>query len=339
MERNQSRNGTPKPSTTSHRTTTHIPLEILDDLAVRFIINFPHKDHTRICFQLELAHWFYCDEYVLDETSSNYDLRKCEMKEFFKHMFRHIPFLKPHSGDEELGQIYADWKKYKLSVPTYGAIMLNEDLTHVVLASSYWNKKSWGFPKGKVNEEEAADRCAVREVYEETGYSIAEKIDPNMYITKTINDQECGLFLIHGVPMNTKFKPIAKFEISEIDWFPLDLLPSSKNDPIPPELGMSYNSLFMAMPFVKDIRKWVAREKRQHSHRRDSHIRLSTQSTTPNPQRQKAKARVSETLSQPNAEQQVAPYGSMEYMPKAWMNFKVDKKAFYQALDSVLLTQ
>ena len=55
--------------------------------------------------------------------------------------------------------------------------------------------------------------------------------------------------------------------------------------------------------------------------------------------RQKAKARVSETLSEPNAEQQVAPYGSMEYMPKAWMNFKVDKKAFYQALDSVLLTQ
>lgn len=336
MERNQSRNGTPKPSTTSHRTSTNIPLEILDDLAVRFIINFPHKDHTRICFQLELAHWFYLDEYVLDEST---DLQKCDMEEFFKHMFRHIPFLRPHSGKEELAKIYADWKKYKLAVPTYGAIMLNDDLTHVVLAQSYWHKKSWGFPKGKVNEEEAAHRCAVREVYEETGYSIAEKIDPNMYITKTINDQECGLFLIPGVPMNTKFKPIAKFEIRDINWFSLDLLPSSKSDPIPPELHMTYNSLFMAMPFIKDIRKWVAIQRRQHNHRRDSYRRLSTQSSTPNPQRQKAKARVSETLSQPNAEQQVAPYGSMEYMPKAWMNFKVDKKAFFQALDSVLLTQ
>ena len=93
---------------------------------------------------------------------------------------------------------------------------------------------------------------SVREVYEETGYNIAEKIDPNMYITKTINDQECGLFLIPGVPMNTKFKPIAKFEIRDIDWFALDLLPSSKNDPIPPGLVfkkpglvMTYNSLFM----------------------------------------------------------------------------------------------
>ena len=42
------------------------------------------------------------------------------MEEFFKHMFRHIPFLRPHSGDEELAQIYANWKRYKFSVPTYG---------------------------------------------------------------------------------------------------------------------------------------------------------------------------------------------------------------------------
>ena len=84
---------------------------------------------------------------------------------------------------------------------------------------------------------------SVREVKEETGYDIAEKIDPTMYITKTINDQECRLFLIPGVPMNTEFKPIAKFEIRDIKWFALDSLPSSKNDPIPP--SMTYNSMFM----------------------------------------------------------------------------------------------
>ena len=38
--------------------------------------------------------------------------------------------------------------------------MLNEEMTHVVLAESYWRKNSWGFPKGKVNEDEAAHRCA-----------------------------------------------------------------------------------------------------------------------------------------------------------------------------------
>ena len=44
-----------------------IPLEILDDLGSRFIINVPEeerKDLIRICFQIELAHWFYEDEYV-----------------------------------------------------------------------------------------------------------------------------------------------------------------------------------------------------------------------------------------------------------------------------------
>ena len=48
-----------------------IPLEILDDLGSRFIINVPQeerKDLIRICFQIELAHWFYDDEYVIGKT-------------------------------------------------------------------------------------------------------------------------------------------------------------------------------------------------------------------------------------------------------------------------------
>ena len=326
MERNQSRNATPRP-----RIST-IPTDILDDLASRFIINFPEKDDLiRICFQLELAHWFYSDEYVLDESkASTYNLQKCNMTEFSTHMWRHIPFLRLRHGND-VNQILEDWKQYKISVPTYGAIMLNEDLTHVVLVQSYWNKTSWGFPKGKVNEFEAPHLCAVREVMEETGYSIADKIDPEAYSTQIINDQECVLFFIPGVPMNTKFKPIAKFEIRGIEWYSLDLLPSSKKDPIPDALHLKYNSLFMVMPFVRSIRQWVASQKRQQGHRR-----RSTQPTTPNPHRQNVKARVSE--SQAKAEQ-VAPYGSMEYMPKAWMNFKVDKKALFEAMDSVLKTQ
>ena len=87
-----------------------------------------------------------------------------------------------------------------------------------------------------------------------------------MYITKTINDQECGLFLIPGVPMNTKFKPIAKFEIRDIDWFSLDLLPASKNDPCPPELNMTYNSLFMvSRGFITNQRNNSSFYNRYHS--------------------------------------------------------------------------
>jgi hypothetical protein len=75
---------------------------------------------------------------------------------------QHIPFLKPHS--KNLESILEQWRDYKQAVPTYGAILLNEDLSQVLLVQSYWAKSSWGFPKGKVNEAEDPMHCAGREV-------------------------------------------------------------------------------------------------------------------------------------------------------------------------------
>lgn len=46
---------------------------------------------------------------------------------------------------------------------------MNTDLDKVLLVQSYFAKSSWGFPKGKVNEDEDPLHCAIREVYEETG--------------------------------------------------------------------------------------------------------------------------------------------------------------------------
>ncbi len=80
--------GTPPP-TSFHS----IPLTILDDLASRFIINIPEeerRDIIRIMFQMELAKWFYDDEYV----NSSAELTSCSMRDFCEHMFRRIPFLK-----------------------------------------------------------------------------------------------------------------------------------------------------------------------------------------------------------------------------------------------------
>ena len=79
------------------------------------------------------------------------------------NVIQHIPFLKPHS--KNLESILEQWRDYKQAVPTYGAILLNEDLSQVLLVQSYWARSSWGFPKGKVNEEEDPIRCAAREVF------------------------------------------------------------------------------------------------------------------------------------------------------------------------------
>ena len=86
---------------------------------------------------METAHWFYSDEYVKD-GENNKGLRNCTMKQFAEHMFRHIPFLRKHV--DKVDQIIEDWRQYKISVPTYGAIMLNENMSKVVLVQSYWNK-------------------------------------------------------------------------------------------------------------------------------------------------------------------------------------------------------
>ena len=55
------------------------------------------------------------------------------MWEFFKHMVRHIPFLRPHSGDDELAQIYANWKQYKLAVPTYGKFQAGTNFYKLII--------------------------------------------------------------------------------------------------------------------------------------------------------------------------------------------------------------
>ncbi|KAJ9594749.1 hypothetical protein L9F63_013959, partial [Diploptera punctata] len=253
-------------------TTEHtIPLEILDDLGSRFIINVPveeRKDLVRICFQIELAHWYYLDFYCADEK-----LKPCSMKEFATHMFQHIPFLKPHS--KNLDSVLEQWREYKQAVPTYGAILLTEDLSQVLLVQSYWAKSSWGFPKGKINEEEEPIHCAVREVLEETGFDISKMIDKNEFIESTINDQMVRLYIVSGIPKDTKFQPKTRNEIKSIEWFTIVDLPNNKKDMTPKvKIGVGPNAFFMVVPFIKRLKRWIfdkqqkgAQTARRHRHK------------------------------------------------------------------------
>ncbi|KYM79586.1 mRNA-decapping enzyme 2 [Atta colombica] len=238
-----------------------IPSGILDDLSSRFIINVPEeerKDLVRICFQVELAHWFYLDFYCTEEYPK---LRSCGMKEFATHIFQHIPFLKPHV--QHIDAVLEQWREYKQNVPTFGAIVLNEDMTKVLLVQSYWAKNSWGFPKGKVNEDEEPFHCAIREVLEETGFDISNLIDKNEYIESTINDQTVRLYIISGVQKDTKFQPKTRKEIKNVEWFAVADLPNTKKDMTPKmKMGVSPKAFFMVVPFVKRIKRWI-QEKQQ----------------------------------------------------------------------------
>jgi len=68
-----------------------IPPDILDDLCSRFIVNVPEeerKDLVRLCFQIELAHWFYIDFYCSEENSTR---KHCSFKEFSANIFKVNP--------------------------------------------------------------------------------------------------------------------------------------------------------------------------------------------------------------------------------------------------------
>lgn len=54
--------------------------------------------------------------------------------------------------------------QYRFRIPVCGAIILNANLDKCVLVKGWSSKSGWGFPKGKINQDEEYDCCAVREV-------------------------------------------------------------------------------------------------------------------------------------------------------------------------------
>ncbi|MBN3276093.1 DCP2 hydrolase, partial [Polyodon spathula] len=174
-------------------------------------------------------------------------------------LFNHCPFLLPHG--EDVQKVLDQWKEYKMGVPTYGAIILDETLENVLLVQGYLAKSGWGFPKGKVNKEEAPHDCAVREVLEETSFDIRDRICKDDFIELKINDQLARLYIIPGVPKDTKFNPKTRKEIRNIEWFSIEKLPSHRNDMTPKsKLGLAPNKFFMAIPFIRPLREWITKK-------------------------------------------------------------------------------
>lgn len=256
-----SRNTPTRPASTPNNTSSgsgfQIPEYIFDDLCSRFIINIPEEerqDLIRIFFQIELAHWFYLDFYCQE----NPELKACGIKDFSAQIFRHCPTLMVHA--DNVDKILESWRGYKMAVPTYGAIILDPTLTHCLLVQGYWSKSNWGFPKGKVNEDEGPAVCAIREVYEETGFDISTYLTPENFLEFKLNEQISRLYIIPGVSMDTQFAPRTRKEIRKVDWFRIDQLPAHKKDiTCKTHYGLQPNAFFMVIPFIKPLRKWVSR--------------------------------------------------------------------------------
>ncbi|UJR31585.1 hypothetical protein I4U23_019072 [Adineta vaga] len=229
------------------------------DLCSRFIINIPaeqREDLVRVLFAVELAHWFFIDFYCEDYN----DLRVCNIREFAQQIFQHCPFLRDYAYN--LDPILSRWRGYKLSVPTYGAVLLDPTYEHVLLVRGFYNRESWGFPKGKVQENESPLKCAIREVMEEVGFDMKDRAFDDQYLERDLNGQLIRLYIVKQVPMDTKFAAKTKNEIKEMRWFRLADLPCHRRDTTPQmTLGLNPKAFFMVIPFIKDLRRWINQER------------------------------------------------------------------------------
>ncbi|KIW11966.1 hypothetical protein PV08_09240 [Exophiala spinifera] len=251
----------------------------LDDLCVRFIINLPPEELQsveRICFQVEEAQWFY-EDFI---RPLNPSLPSLTLRAFSLRIFQHCPLFSQWSAQHHT-TAFAEFLAYKSRVPVRGAIMLNEAMDEVVLVKGWKKGANWSFPRGKINKDEGDLDCAVREVYEETGFDIRAaglvKDEKDMkYIEVTMREQHMRLYVFRGVPRDAHFEPKTRKEISKIEWYKLTDLPTLKKNRQQEGSGtdqptMNANKFYMVAPFLNPLKKWIAQQRKKEN-RYSSHL-------------------------------------------------------------------
>lgn len=223
---------------------------------------------------MEEAQWFY-EDFIrpLDP-----DLPSLNLRNFCLRIFQHCPLLSQFSSYHH-STAFSEFLAYKTRVPVRGAIMLNHDMDAVVLVKGWKKGANWSFPRGKINKDEPDLDCAVREVYEETGYDIHEaglvpKDENVKFVEITMREQHMRLYVFRGVLMDTKFEPRTRKEISKIQWYKLSDLPTLKKGKNQPEgkgddLANNANKFYMVAPFLHPLKKWIAQQKKLDRQKED----------------------------------------------------------------------
>ncbi|KAI2626614.1 hypothetical protein GGR54DRAFT_591670 [Hypoxylon sp. NC1633] len=244
----------------------------LDELCVRFIINLPREDLSsvaRICFQIEEAQWFY-EDFIrpLDPTLPSMSLRSFSLR-----MFQHCPLLASFSAESHI-KAFDEFLQYKTRVPVRGAVMLNDNMDAAVLVRGWKKGASWSFPRGKINKDEDDLDCAIREVYEETGFDLrtsglVEKNEPVHALNVTMQEQQVRLYVFRGIPTDTIFATRTRKEIGDIQWYRVEDLPAYRKKKASGKgvEGPSKEKFYMVAPFMVQLRQWVVKQRAEDAYK------------------------------------------------------------------------
>uniref|UniRef100_A0A915N064 mRNA-decapping enzyme 2 n=1 Tax=Meloidogyne javanica TaxID=6303 RepID=A0A915N064_MELJA len=242
-----------------------IPSDVMENILFRFLYNIPENeknDQIRVCFHIELAHWFYLDIYCPDNAEPPAEnCKKVGFHQFVRQVFYKCDYL--DKWRSSIDMIIDAFRQYKSSVPTYGVIMLDPTLNYVLLVQGYYaSTNSWGFPKGKVIWELPVE-CAVREAFEEVGFDSKEYLlDKVRPLQSFVGETLVRLYIATDVPMDFHFKPHLRKEIRKISWFSVWDLPKSRNDDTGlSQLGLYSNNFYSVLPFINGICEFISQER------------------------------------------------------------------------------
>ena len=194
------------------------------------------------------AHWYY-EDFLADAPNSGLP-HISSLKQFGQKLFAHSDVLDPDLFDD----CFANFMAYKGQIPTYGCILVNPNMTHMLLVRN-WKGTSWGFPKGKLNEGEDGATCAAREVcpppnkknlsasralvcptrcrqrspssfYRTTTLALVKVEEEIGYRPSVVEDesctvvleggQRCKMFIVGNAPEDFPYEHVARKEISKV---------------------------------------------------------------------------------------------------------------------------
>ena len=118
--------------------------------------------------------------------------------------------------------------KERRKTTSCGAVVwrVNEGRLELLLIKQFAHKDSWGIPKGHMDRGESLEQCALREVKQETGVSIAlgERL-PDCGTFFKNEDKTVVSYLATPVGSHDPKHDDPDSEVADARWIPIDQLP------------------------------------------------------------------------------------------------------------------